>query len=109
MKRSGGDGTRRLRRCATSCTNTAALPQNLAEGMSVVKIGLAYMRDLRFQEVGKADAERDFEALMRAERPAPQGFRTAFVRLFRRLEDYMFHHVMILADAHHVPVQIHTG
>jgi len=83
--------------------------QNLAEGMSVVKIGLAYMRDLLFQEVEKADAERDFEALMRAERPAPQGFRTAFVRPFRRLEDYMFHHVMRLADAHHVPVQIHTG
>ena len=83
--------------------------QNLAEGMSVVKIGLAYMRDLQFQEVGNADAERDFEALMRAERPAPQGFRTAFERPFRRLEDHMFHHVMRLAEANHVPVQIHTG
>lgn len=83
--------------------------QNLAEGMSVVKIGLAYMRDLHFEEAGKADAERDFEALMRADSPAPQGFRTAFVRPFRRLEDHMFHHVMRLCEANHVPVQIHTG
>lgn|SRR5579872_907674 len=83
--------------------------QNLEEGMRVVKVALAYFRDLHFEEVDAADAERDLEALLRQERPLPQGFRSAFVRPFRRLEDHMFHHVMKLADAHHVPVQIHTG
>ena len=83
--------------------------QNLAEGMRVVKVALAYFRDLHFEEADAADAEKDFEALMRQEHPLPQGFRTEFVRPFRRLEDHMFHHVMRLAEAHHVPVQIHTG
>src|SRR5207245_2185570 len=66
-------------------------------------------RELLFQEVARADAEREFEALMRGKRTLPEGFRTAFVRPFRVLEDHMFHHVMKLADAHHLPVQIHTG
>jgi len=83
--------------------------QNLSEGMTVVKIALAYMRELLFEEVDGAAAERDFDALMRQERPIPEGFRTAFTRPFRRLEDHMFHYVMELADAHHTPVQIHTG
>jgi hypothetical protein len=83
--------------------------QNLSEGMTVVKIALAYFRELLFQEVDKADAERDFNALMRGQRPLPEGFRTAFVRPFGRLEDHMFHHVMKLAEAYHTPVQIHTG
>jgi predicted TIM-barrel fold metal-dependent hydrolase len=82
---------------------------NLSQGMGVVKVAVAYMRQLLFEEVGKPDAEREFQALMRQERPIPQGFRTAFVRPYRALEDYMFHAVMRLADAHRVPVQIHTG
>src|SRR5262249_1197947 len=64
---------------------------------------------LLFQETGEAAAEQDFQALMRADRPRPEGFRTAFERPFRRLEDHMFHHVMRLAEAHSLPVQIHTG
>ena len=31
------------------------------------------------------------------------------VRPFRHLEDYMFHHIMRLAETHRIPVQIHTG
>jgi predicted TIM-barrel fold metal-dependent hydrolase len=83
--------------------------QNLDQGMRAVKVALAYYRDLVFQEANKADAERDFEALMREERPLPEGFRKSFVRPFRKLEDHMFHYVMRLADAHGLPVQIHTG
>ena len=83
--------------------------QNVEAGMSVVKIALAYMRELHFEEADEADAARDFEALIGDKTPVPAGFRRAFVRPFRRLEDHMFHHVMRLADAHHVPVQIHTG
>ncbi len=83
--------------------------QNLTAGMHALKVALAYFRELRFEETEEADAEKDFAALMRKERPLPQGFRTALVRPFRHLEDYMFHHIMRLAEAHHIPVQIHTG
>ncbi|HET6220413.1 MAG TPA: amidohydrolase family protein [Acidobacteriaceae bacterium] len=83
--------------------------QNLDQGMRAVKVAVAYYRELHFDEVGEAEAESDFEALIRQQRALPQGFRAGFVRPFRRLEDHMFHHIMRLAEAHHLPVQIHTG
>ncbi len=83
--------------------------QNLAAGMATVKVGLAYMRELLFHEISGTDAARDFEALMRRERPIPEGFRRNMVRPFRNLEDHMLHYVVELADAHGIPVQIHTG
>ncbi len=83
--------------------------QNLAEGMRAVKSAIAYYRELRFEEVEEQDAQKDFDALMRKERALPQGFRAAMVRPFRHLEDYMFHHIMRLAETHRIPVQIHTG
>lgn len=81
----------------------------LQQGMKAVKVALAYFRDLSFQEVKEADAARDFEALIRQDKKEPEGFRKAFDRPFRQLEDHMFHHVIRLADSHRLPVQIHTG
>ena len=83
--------------------------QSLAVGMVAVKSTLAYSRELRYDEVSEADASRDFDALMRGERKAPAGFRSYTDRPFRKLEDHMFHHVLKLAEAHGLPVQIHTG
>jgi hypothetical protein len=83
--------------------------QSQEAGMVTVKSTLAYSRELRFEEVEEADALRDFDALMRSERALPAGFRGYTVRPYRKLEDYMFHRVMKLADAHGLPVQIHTG
>lgn len=83
--------------------------QNLEAGMVTVKSTLAYNRELLFQEVEESDAARDFEALMKDGRPGPRGFRHSVVRPYRSLEDHMFHHVIRLADAHRLPVQIHTG
>lgn len=88
---------------------TQNFQQNLEEGMKAVKVAVAYYRELLFQETSEADAASDFESLMKQEKPLPEGFRKSFVRPFRRMEDHMFHHIMRLADAHHVPVQIHTG
>ncbi|MBI4875535.1 MAG: amidohydrolase family protein [Acidobacteria bacterium] len=83
--------------------------QSLEVGMVAVKSTLAYSRELRYHEVSEADASRDFDALLRGERKAPAGFRAFTDRPFRQLEDHMFHHVMKLAEAHGLPVQIHTG
>ncbi len=77
--------------------------------MVAVKSALAYSRELLFDEVAESDAARDFDALMRGERSAPQGFHAFLSRPHRKLGDYMFHHVMRLAEAHGLPVQIHTG
>ncbi len=78
--------------------------QALQAGMVAVKSGLAYNRELLFHEVPEKEAAADFESM------AKDGGKSSHThRAFRRLEDHMFHHVARLADAHHVPFQIHTG
>lgn len=111
-------GVQRLeKQASTSITNLAGLKHAmekvfalaLAAGMVTVKSTAAYQRDLRFSEVTEADAARDFERLLKGNEPAPAGFRQLERRPFRQLADHMFHHLLGLADAYRVPVQIHTG
>ena len=83
--------------------------QALQIGMVSVKSALAYRRDLLFEEVSDHDAAADFEAMLKGGVDPPKGFRAQKQRVFRKLEDHMFHHVVRLADAHRKPVQIHTG
>lgn len=83
--------------------------QALKTGMKAVKSGLAYRRDLLFQEVSERDAAADFEAMMRGGADIPGGYRSRKERPFRRLEDHMFHCLAGMAEAHGVPFQIHTG
>ncbi len=90
-----------------------ALQKNFLEAVDVGIVGIktiiAYMRDIHFREVDEASASRDFDSLMRGDRPLPQGFHTLTDRPFRNLEDHMFHQIIQLVDAHHLPVQFHTG
>ena len=111
-------GVQRLEKQAdTSIRNLAGLKRAmekmfelaLAAGMVTVKSTAAYLRDLRFSEVTEADASRDFERLLRGDEPVPEGFRQLERRPYRQLADHMFHHLLGLADAHRIPVQIHTG
>ncbi|QOY90101.1 amidohydrolase family protein [Paludibaculum fermentans] len=75
------------------------LDQSLDAGLVTIKSTLAYNRPLRFEVVPEADAQRDFDLLMKEpQKQAP-----------RRLSDHIFHHVLQLADAHKLPVQMHTG
>ncbi len=83
--------------------------QSLAIGMVAVKSTLAYGREIRYAEAAESDAAASLDALLRAERAAPAGFRSRVERPFRPLEDHMFHHLIGLAAASGVPVQIHTG
>jgi hypothetical protein len=87
----------------------ASFQQFLAIGMATVKTTIAYNRELLFREVTAADAGRDFEDMVKGARPMPERFRRNVERPFRSLEDHMFHHLMGLAEAYRVPVQIHTG
>ncbi len=83
--------------------------QSLAAGMVTVKTTIAYNRDLHFREVPETAAAVAFERLMRGDARPPEGFRSRVERPLRDLEDHMFHHLIRLAEAHRVPVQIHTG
>ncbi len=83
--------------------------QSLKCGMVTVKTTIAYNRQLHFAEVEASAAERDLTAVLRDERAIPRGFRYYVDRPHRNLEDHMFHHAIRLAEAHNLPVQIHTG
>ncbi len=102
----------------SSITSLAGLKQameknfqeGLDAGMVSVKTLLGYQRDLSVEDTGEAEAARDFENLMKgsASWPVPE-FERRLVRPFRRLEDHMLHHLVRLAEAHRIPVFIHTG
>lgn len=83
--------------------------QGARAGMVAVKSGLAYRRELLFHEVPEGEAAADFERLMKGGVELPKGFHAQTQRVFRKLEDHMFHHVVRLADEHRRPFQIHTG
>lgn len=83
--------------------------QSLEAGMVTVKSTLAYNREIHYTEVPEPEAESEIQSLLKNQRQLSQGFRSQVERPYRRLEDHMFHHLMQLADAHRVPVQIHTG
>lgn len=78
-------------------------------GLVAIKTTLAYERPLHFQEVSEAEAQRTFDRLMRDETPPGDGFRRTESRPYRPLADHLFHHLVQLAEAHGVPMQIHTG
>ena len=83
--------------------------QSLDIGMVAVKSTLAYNREIHYAEISERDAEASLQSLLGAERTLPVDFRSRVERPFRSLEDHMFHHLIGLAAAHDVPVQIHTG
>jgi len=101
----------------TSITSLATLEaacevrfnEALAAEMSAVKTLLAYRRDIYFAEVERSAAEADFARMIAVEKTPAWNFRQLTNHPFRNMEDHMFHHVMRLANSHHVPVQIHTG
>ena len=83
--------------------------QSLDIGMVAVKSTLAYNREIGYAEVSERDAESSLQSLLGANGTPSGGFRSRVERPFRPMEDHMFHHLIGLAAAHDVPVQIHTG
>ena len=70
-----------------------------AIGAKGLKVGLAYVRTLRFAEVVRADAERIF---LKGLGDADAGERRAF-------GDFMMHEICRRANDREMPFQIHTG
>jgi len=101
----------------TSITSLATLEaalevrynEALAAEMSAVKTLLAYRRDIYFAEVERSTAEADFARMIAVEKTPPWDFHQLKNPAFHNLQDHMFHRVMQLANAHHTPVQVHTG
>ena len=78
-------------------------------GMVAVKSTIAYERDLHFAITSVAEASADFERLLKGEGVVTDERRRLERRPFRAVSNHMFHHMVQLAEAHGVPMQIHTG
>jgi len=76
------------------------------KGAVALKTGMAYLRPLRFEKVGEAEAERAFNDYF-SDWNAPdwrQGIKAPLV-----LQDHLMHHLLKLADERGLTFQIHTG
>lgn len=83
-----------------------------------VKIGLAYMRKIRFDKISQREAEEVFaniynQEFFRLEKPitlnsreVPEGLP---LKETKPLQDFMVHKIIQLAEKKNLPIQIHTG
>jgi len=88
----------------------AYLAMRVAEDIAGIKIGLAYVRPLRFDKTTRADAERVLNRVLGGEFE-PGRFPESQVSWAeaKPLQDFVVHKVVELAERHGLPVQIHTG
>ncbi len=78
-----------------------AFTEGVNSGMVGVKIGLAYKRILKFENVSKEKGEKVFSLVL-------TNSAVSSVDL-KALQDYLVHRVLDLVDEFDLPVQIHTG
>ena len=74
-----------------------------ARTIFAIKIGVAYWRPLRFERVGRGEAEAVFNRVMA---DLSQG---VSMEEARPLQDYLMHHIVCRAIDHDLTIQIHTG
>jgi predicted TIM-barrel fold metal-dependent hydrolase len=72
------------------------------EGIVGVKSGLAYSRSLYYEDVPGEIAESVFNRVF-------SGEDTVSADEYKKLQDFMMHHILRLASRYGLPVQIHTG
>jgi len=88
--------------------------ENASKMIVGVKIGLAYLRNIRFDKVSQSEAEEVFvqvynQELFRSDpiqMPQPAGLSLGETK---PLQDFMVHKIIQLAEAKRLPIQIHTG
>jgi len=81
-----------------------AFNEGMEYGMVGVKSGLAYNREIHYENTTKEKAEAALNEIFNEENSKPLEFETV-----RPLQDYIMHRVLDLANEHDLPVQIHTG
>lgn len=82
------------------------LENKLDQRLAALKIGLAYERPLRFEEVDYATAKQSFATAMKRRQRGEMQQGSVFPR---ELQDYMMHYVLQVGNEKHLVFQIHTG
>lgn len=78
-----------------------------AKHISALKIGLAYVRNIKFDKTDKADAENDFAAAIA--KWEAEG-RKGYIVFSEKLQNYMMRFILdVNCKGENLPVQVHTG
>jgi len=85
----------------------ATMEKALAQGAAALKCSLAYERPLCFERVSYNDAENDFNTILNS-KVSNNWFHYLF-KATKRLQDYMMHFVLELANRKNLTFQFHTG
>lgn len=90
------------------------LERAIQGGIVGIKVGLAYLRSLKFEKTTRADAERAFNRIFTLPFPYPawedwQMLAGPAGDEAKPLQDFVLHHVLRRASQKGLPVQIHTG
>ncbi len=83
---------------------TLAFEKEVNSGMTAVKVFTAYYRTLFYDKSTQDAARKVFRNLVNGE----QDFKISMTEA-KPLQDYLFHHLMKLAEKHDIPVAFHTG
>ncbi len=106
----GSEVSRDVHTLADWMNVTRAIIEKYVNGTSRVvclKCGLAYSRNLRFDKVTYADAERAFNEMFNDCNLTP--YWRAPIKVAKALTDWMMHFVCQVADDNRLVYQIHTG
>ncbi|MDX9725473.1 MAG: amidohydrolase family protein [Bacteroidales bacterium] len=83
---------------------TLAFENEVNKGMKAVKVFCAYYRPLFFARTSAESAKKVFRNLVNGE----GDYRITMAEA-KSLQDYLFHHLMQLAEKYDLPVAVHTG
>jgi len=108
-----GDGIKNLEKWNSTGINTlddlvsalnSAFKDAVSQGIVAVKSILAYNRTILYENVKEEEAREVYNKIMNS-----PGDKALPFDEVKPLQDYMMHRVLDLADAHKLPVQLHTG
>jgi len=79
------------------------------DGMKTIKTPVAYWRPLYFEDVDYNTAKDAYSEFMKKYSAAKKENPDAWVEFPRKLDDYMMHVLLKIADENNFAIQIHTG
>lgn len=86
---------------------TSSMEQAAESGAAAFKMGLAYVRNLKFERVSRCEAEKEFHNIFKnLHRASRENVNITTGKMF---QDYMMHYILHYANKRGIVYQIHTG
>lgn len=85
----------------------ASIQNAIQKGIVGFKLALAYKRSLNFPWVAKAEAEQDFQKILRNRKDI--NWEPVAMQVSKNVQNYLLHEIMEFVRESRLPVQIHTG